>query len=250
MNPNINEKFVVKNTHKFWSVCGGVYILINSIPTIRLYFRLIWKTSRTLLCEGGVWKNAQGGAGRKFGRNLTSLFFQTAKDYIWWYVLEASLVAQRIKRPPAMLETRVQSWVGKIPWRRKWQPTPVFLPGESHGQRSLVGYSPWGRKELVGHDWATSHILWNAIKNLLHKNLKIIKLKIELLFYPAVQLLGIYLESTTIWRDAWTPVFIAALFAIVKTWKQPKCPSTEEWIKTMWYIYMWWNITHPFQRIR
>ena len=38
-------------------------------------------------------------------------------------------------------------WVGKIPWRRKWQPTPVFLPGESHGQRSLVGYSPWGPKE-------------------------------------------------------------------------------------------------------
>ena len=39
-------------------------------------------------------------------------------------------------------------WVGKIPWRRKWQPTPVFLPGEFHGQRSLVGYSPWGHKEL------------------------------------------------------------------------------------------------------
>ena len=38
---------------------------------------------------------------------------------------------------------------GKIPWRRKWQPTPVFLPGESHGQRNLVGYSPWGQKELV-----------------------------------------------------------------------------------------------------
>ena len=38
-------------------------------------------------------------------------------------------------------------WVGKIPWRRAWQPTPVFLPGESHGQRSLVGYSPQGRKE-------------------------------------------------------------------------------------------------------
>ena len=38
-------------------------------------------------------------------------------------------------------------WVGKIPWRRKWQSTPVLLPGKSHGQRSLVGYSPWGRKE-------------------------------------------------------------------------------------------------------
>ena len=39
-------------------------------------------------------------------------------------------------------------WVGKIPWRRAWQPTPVFLPGESHGQRSLAGCSPWGHKEL------------------------------------------------------------------------------------------------------
>ena len=38
-------------------------------------------------------------------------------------------------------------WVGKIPWRRKWQPTPVFLPGKSHGQRTLVGCSLWGRKE-------------------------------------------------------------------------------------------------------
>ena len=44
---------------------------------------------------------------------------------------------------PAVKET----WVGKISWRREQQPTPVFLPGESHGQRSLVGYSPWGRKE-------------------------------------------------------------------------------------------------------
>ena len=47
-------------------------------------------------------------------------------------------------------------WVEKIPWRRKWQPTPVFLPGESHGQRSLVGYSPWGH-ERVGCGWVTEH---------------------------------------------------------------------------------------------
>ena len=40
-------------------------------------------------------------------------------------------------------------WVGKIPWRRAWEPTPVFLPGESHGQGSLAGYSPWGCKELA-----------------------------------------------------------------------------------------------------
>ena len=42
---------------------------------------------------------------------------------------------------------RFDPWVGKIPWRRKWQPTPVFLPGESHGQRSLAGYSSRGHKE-------------------------------------------------------------------------------------------------------
>ena len=50
-------------------------------------------------------------------------------------------------------------WVGKMPWRRKWQPTPAFLPGKFHGQRSLVDYSPWGRKEL-GHDseWACVHV--------------------------------------------------------------------------------------------
>ena len=45
-------------------------------------------------------------------------------------------------------------WVGKIPWRRKWQPSPVFLPGKSHGQRNLAGYSQWGHR--VGHDWVTN----------------------------------------------------------------------------------------------
>ena len=49
---------------------------------------------------------------------------------------------------------RSHSWVRKIPWRRKWQPTPVFLPGKSHGQRDLVGYSPWGCK-WIGHDLVT-----------------------------------------------------------------------------------------------
>ena len=42
---------------------------------------------------------------------------------------------------------RFGAWIGKFPWRRKWQPTPVFLPGKPHGQRSLLGYSPWGGKE-------------------------------------------------------------------------------------------------------
>ena len=60
-------------------------------------------------------------------------------QYSW-----ASLVAQMVKNLTAMREM----WGGKIPWRRAWQPIPVFLPGEPNGQSSLVGYSPWGRKEL------------------------------------------------------------------------------------------------------
>ena len=51
-----------------------------------------------------------------------------------------------VKNPPAIQGTQIPSLVRKIPWGRKWQPTPVFLPGESHGQRSLVGYFPWGHK--------------------------------------------------------------------------------------------------------
>ena len=52
-----------------------------------------------------------------------------------------------VKNLPAMQKSQVQSLVGKIPWRREWLPTPVFLPGEFHGHRSLAGYSPWGHKE-------------------------------------------------------------------------------------------------------
>ena len=54
----------------------------------------------------------------------------------------------RCRRP------RFNPWVGKIPWRRKWQPTPVFLPERSYGERSLAGYSPWGHKR-VGYDLDT-----------------------------------------------------------------------------------------------
>ena len=55
-------------------------------------------------------------------------------------------MAQVVKNLPAMQETQYNTWRGKIPWRRKWQPTPVFLPGKFHGQRSLEGYSQWGHR--------------------------------------------------------------------------------------------------------
>ena len=54
---------------------------------------------------------------------------------------------------------------------------------------------------------------------------------------PAISLLGIHTEETRTERDTWTPMFIAVLFTIVRTWKQPRCPLADEWIRKLWYIY-------------
>ena len=63
------------------------------------------------------------------------------------FTFGVSLLAQMVKSLPAIQETLVQSLGQEDPWRRKWQPTPVFLSGKSHGQRPLAGYTPWGHKE-------------------------------------------------------------------------------------------------------
>ena len=63
------------------------------------------------------------------------------------------------------------------------------------------------------------------------------KLEIELPCDPAIPLLGIHTEETRLERDTCTPMFIAALFIIARTWKQPRCPLADEWIRKLWYIY-------------
>ena len=73
--------------------------------------------------------------------------------------------------------------------------------------------------------------LWKTVWRCLRK------LKIELPFDLAIPLLGVHPEKTMAQKDTCTPMFTAALYTIAKPWKQRKCPSTEEWIKKMWYIY-------------
>ena len=73
--------------------------------------------------------------------------------------------------------------------------------------------------------------LWKTVWRFLKK------LGIKPLYDPAIPLLGIYPEETKIEKDMCIPLFIAALFIIARTWKQPRCPSTDEWIKKLWYIY-------------
>ena len=81
---------------------------------------------------------------------------------------------------------------------------------------------------LVGMQ--TSTPLWRTVWSFL-------KLEIELPYDPAISLLGIHTKETRIERDTCTPMFIAALFTIARTWKKPRCPSANEWIRKLWYIY-------------
>ena len=64
-----------------------------------------------------------------------------------------------VRNLPAQRRPRFDSWVGKISWRKEWLPTPVFFPGEFHGQRKLVGYSPWGDKVSDLTERLKTHIL-------------------------------------------------------------------------------------------
>ena len=82
----------------------------------------------------------------------------------------------------------------------------------------------WWECKLVQPLWG---IVWRFLKNL----------KLELPFDPGIPLLGIYQEKTIIRKETCTTMFTAALFTIARTWKKPKCPSTDEWIKKMWHIY-------------
>ena len=85
-------------------------------------------------------------------------------------------------------------------------------------------------KGILLHCWWECKLvqpLWKTVCSFLRK------LKTELPYDPAIPLLGIYLDKTTIQKDTRTPIFTAALFTIAKTWKQPKCPSTDEWINKM-----------------
>jgi len=91
-------------------------------------------------------------------------------------------------------------------WRKRNLPTP------------LVEY------KLTRSVWKT---VWRFLK----------RPKIELPYDPAISLLGIYLEKAINSKNIGFPIFITALFTTAKTWKQPKCPLTDEWIKKMWYIY-------------
>ena len=91
-----------------------------------------------------------------------------------------------------------------------------------------------GKKGSLLHGWWECKVvqpLWKSVWRFVKK------LEIELPDDPAVRLVGIHTEETSIERDTCTPMFITALFIIARTWKQPRCPLADEWIRKQWYIY-------------
>ena len=129
--------------------------------------------------------------------------------------------------------------------------TPVFIAtlltiAKVWKEPKCPSMDEWIKKcETFGNaSWCSQ--VWKTVWRFLKK------LKIELPYDPAIAILGIYTRHTGVlfWRDICTPVLIEALSTIAKVWKEPKCPSMDEWIKKMWYIYIQWSITRQSKRMK
>ena len=128
---------------------------------------------RELVMDREAWHGAVHGVAKS--RTRLSDCSELNWDYTVLEILQARIlewVAQMVNAGdrPTMQETYnagdlqcrrpgLEPWIGKILWRRKWQPTPVLLPGKSHGPRSMVAYSPWGPKESDTTEWLHFHFL-------------------------------------------------------------------------------------------
>ena len=140
------------------------------------------------------------------------------------------MAKRHIKRCSTWLIIR-EMQIGTIQWgttsyQTEWPSLKslwITNAGEGCGEKGTLLLCWWECK-LIQPVWKT---VWRFLK----------KLKIELPYDPVIPLLGIYPEKTIIQKDTCTPMFIAALFTIARSWKQPQCPSRDEWIKKMWSIY-------------
>ena len=124
----------------------------------------------------------------------------------------------------------VNPWVGKIPWRRAWLPTPVFLPGKSHGWRSLAGYSPWGHTELDTTEWLSTHSGTEVV------DYRLRLFSSSLVLHPSCWTKTLCLWLIPLFPSAfrpWKPSFCSPSPWVWLFWmshrggiRQPLCPST------------------------
>ena len=144
INRQIHTKFVWSTNPTLGHISGKPYFKDTCAP---IFTAAVFITAKT-------WKQPKCPSTDRWIKRMwyiytTKYYSIIKKDKILLYALIEwlSLAAQMVKHLSTMQETRVWSLGWEDPWRRKWQSTPVLLPGKSHGQRSLIGYSPWSCKE-------------------------------------------------------------------------------------------------------
>ena len=152
-------------------------------------------------------------------------------DHLMWSTdsLEKTLMLGMIKGGRRRGQQRVR-WLGGITNSKE-----MSLSGVGDGQGSLECCSPWGHKESDMTEWLSRTEIGTAA-TMESSMVFAQKSKNWMPYEPAIPFLGIYLDKTIIQKDTCTPIFIVALFTIGKMWKQPNCPTTDEWMK-MWYIH-------------
>ena len=150
----------------FVSLLSGVHVCAKSLQSCVTYFdpmdcsppgSSVRGILQARILEWAAISSSRGSSQPR-GRTRLSCFLHWQEDSLPRAPPMISHVAQMVKNLPAFQEPwrcGFDPWVGRIPWRKTRQPTLVFLPGESHGPRSLAGYGPWGCR--VGRDCATEH---------------------------------------------------------------------------------------------
>ena len=140
-----------------WVICAGCEVGENLFPFLLWFWESAWLKNQPWAPYSAIFS----------GSLLLPFPFFFGPLLLHWGVLVVLVVKKQTnKHPPAVQELGrygFNSWVGQIRWRRQWLPTPVFLPGESHGQRSLVGYTVHGVTKDLDMTEATQHVC-TAIK--------------------------------------------------------------------------------------
>ena len=142
---HIHQEKLGTSDLKSRKVSQYIFTLIQNLPNTKQSFLQIRFVTLLSLCTHLLWTLENFECYGEEGNRGWDSWMASVTRWTW---VQSSLVAQtKVKNLPAVQETQVRSLGWEIPWRRKWQPTPVFLPGKYYGQRSLAGYSPWGCKD-------------------------------------------------------------------------------------------------------